>query len=120
MFLKGQTIEALEFCGLQVLDYTSSIECSSSLAIVNVPPRNGYPAACSERSEKLYFIARGTVSFTIGDDVATLNAGDACLVRRGTVFSYHNYAHEAACLVLCHTPSFDGRYEVLIDTADQK
>lgn len=92
----------------------------SSLAIVNVPPRNGHPAAYSERSEKLYFIARGTVSFTIGDDIATLNAGDACLVRRGEVFSYHNHSHEAACLVLCHTPSFDGRYEVLIDSADQK
>ena len=88
MFLKGQTIEPLEFRGLQVQDYTSSIECGASLAIVTVPPQGGHPAAYSERSEKLYFVARGAISFAIGDDIATLNAGDACLVRRGEVFSY--------------------------------
>ncbi len=62
MFLMGQTVEALEFCGLQVKDYTSSIECSASLAVVTVPPQGGHPAAYSERSKKLYLVARGVVS----------------------------------------------------------
>ena len=120
MFRMGQTIEALEYCGLQVKDYTSSIECGASLAVVTVPPQGGHPAAYSERSEKLYLIVRGTVSFTIGDDVATLNEGDVCLVRRGEVFSYQNYTRETACLVLHHTPAFDYRFEKLIDSVDQE
>ena len=120
MFLKGQTAHALEFCGLQIKDYTSSIECRTSLAIVTVPPQGGHPAAYSERSEKLYLIAQGAVSFTIGDDVATLNEGDACLVRRGEKFFYQNHTQETACLVLLHTPAFDDRFERLIDSAEQE
>ena len=120
MFMMGQTVQTLEFCGLQIKDYTNSIECSSSLAIVTVPPQGGHPAAWSERSEKLYLIARGTVSFTIGDNAATLKEGDMCLVRRGEVFSYRNNAQDDAQLVLLHTPPFDGRFEKLIDSADQE
>lgn len=111
MFLRQRDAESLDFRGLQIKDYTSSIDCSSSLAIVAVPPSGNHPPARSERSDKFYLVVEGAVRFTVGDDEATLREGDMCLVRRGDVFAYRNHTEEAARLVLLHTPPYDHRFE---------
>ena len=114
MFLRKQATETLDFNGLEIVDYTSTFDCSSSLAVVAVPPSGFHPPAYSQRSDKIYFVIQGTLSFAIGDDEAILEEGDVSLVQRGKVFSYRNHAQITARLILVHTPSFDLSSEVFI------
>ena len=116
--MKQRDMESLEFEGLQIRDYTSSMHGSSSLAVVTVPSSGNHPPACSERSDKYYLVVAGAVSFTVGNDKAILVEGDACLVRRGEVFSYRNHTRKSARLVLLHTPPYDHRFEKLIGPQD--
>lgn len=119
VFLKQRDMEPLEFEGLQIRDYTSSVDCSSSLAVVVVPSNGSHPPACSERSDKYYLVVEGAVSFTVGNYRAILEELDACLVRRGEVFSYRNHTRKTARLVLLHTPPYDHRFEKFIGPQDQ-
>lgn len=118
-FLKQRDMKSSEFGGLQIRDYTSSMNCSSSLAVVAVPSNGHHPPACSDRSDKYYLVAEGVVSFVVGDDKAILEEGDACLVRRGEVFSYRNHTRKTARLVLLHTPPYDHRFETFIGPQDR-
>lgn len=119
MFLRRQKTEPLDFNGLEIVDYTSTIDYSSSLAVVAVPPNGCHPPAYSKRSDKIYFVIQGTLSFAVGDDEAVLEEGDVSLVQRGKVFSYRNHAQITARLMLVHTPSFDISSEVFISPPDE-
>ena len=115
MFLRRQETESLDFGGLEITDYTSAIDYSSSLAVVAVPPNGYHPPAYSKRSDKIYFVIRGSLWFTIGDDETVLEEGDVSLVQRAEVFSYRNHAQNTARLILIHTPSFDSSSEVFVN-----
>ena len=111
--------ESLEFEGLRTRDYTSSVDGSASLAVVSVPSGGGHPPARSERSDKYTLVVDGAVSFTVGNEDAILEEGDACVVRRGEVFSYRNHTGTSARLVLLHTPPHDHRFERFVASQDQ-
>ncbi|MCE2518409.1 MAG: cupin domain-containing protein [Alphaproteobacteria bacterium] len=102
----------MNFNELEIMDYTSSIDSSSSLAVVAVPPNGFHPPAYSKRSDKFYFVIHGTLLFTVGDDQTILEEGDVSLVQRGEVFSYRNHTQDTARLILVHTPSFDFTSEI--------
>ena len=38
MLVRGNALEALDFGGLRIFDYTAGADLSSSLAVIEVPP----------------------------------------------------------------------------------
>ncbi len=112
MKIAKDSIVPFDFEGLQIVDYTSESNASSSLAEITVLPGVSHPRAYSKRSDKYYYVASGHVEFIVEDKVSELIAGDVCVIPRGQRFSYRNSSKENAKLVLVHTPSLDLECEV--------
>ena len=111
MFIRTAAIDGFDFEGLWIRDYTVGLDVQSSFAGIVAPPGSRHRPAHSRRSDKLYYVLEGTVSFKIGGGTATLSAGDLAIVPRGTVFSYKAH-EERARLLLVHTPPFAAEDEV--------
>ena len=76
MFVRRQDTEPFDFKGLEIRDYTSSLDGSSSLAVVVVPPKGHHPRAHSDKSDKYYLATKGLIRFTVRDEESTLGEGD--------------------------------------------
>jgi mannose-6-phosphate isomerase-like protein (cupin superfamily) len=107
MIIKKPDIEAFDFDGLAIRDYTAEQPVSSSVAEITVPAGIRHRRAWSRRSDKYYYVLEGNLSFTLDNRGVELSAGDLCVVRRGTRFSYENNTGTVARMLLVHTPSFD-------------
>lgn len=114
MIVKRDALEAIDFDGLAIYDYTAGQETGSSFAVIHVPPGIRHAEAWSKRSDKYYYVAGGQIRFALDGQEMALSAGDFCLVRQGQHFRYENRGGEAATLILVHTPSFDLASEVFV------
>lgn len=112
MKIPRESLDSIDFEGLEILDYTAGLEASSSLAEIAVPPGVRHRTAWSKRSDKYYYAISGKVEFNVDGKAFDLAAGDACVVTKGQRFSYKNGEREAARLLLIHTPDFDLGSEV--------
>ena len=112
MWIRRQTLKPIDFEGVQIFDYTADAECSSSLAVIEVPAGAVHAQAWSMRSDKYYLVTRGEISFVLDGKAIQLGEGDFCLVEKGKRFSYRNGGSAPATLVLVHTPSFRLEAEV--------
>ena len=63
MMMKRDTVEMIPFNELEVVDYTTGMDTSASLAIINVPPDARHPETYSTKSDKYYFVLEGQVRF---------------------------------------------------------
>lgn len=115
MMIGRDAVQAFDFDGLGIRDYTAELDTSSSFAVIKVSPGVSHAESWSRRSDKYYYVVSGTVLFNDADDTHELVAGDFCLVPQGDRFSYRNAADETATLCLFHTPSFDLDSEVFED-----
>ena len=106
MIIRHDTVTPIGFDGLEIYDYTAGQENSSSLAEITVPVGVRHKLSWSNRSDKYYYVVRGTVSMTIDDKTNDLFPGDVCIIPQGSRFKYTNAGSEKAILVLVHTPSF--------------
>jgi mannose-6-phosphate isomerase-like protein (cupin superfamily) len=111
MIVRQGDVSAFDFDGLEIRDYTATLDLSSSFAAITVPPGGTHRVSWSQRSDKYYYVLYGRVEFTDGDRTLVLTEGDFCVVRRGDRFSYRNVSTEPARLCLFHTPSFDAGSE---------
>lgn len=118
MIVKADSVDPIDFGGLRILDYTSKLDNSSSFAVITVPPGAGHPEAWSERSDKYYYVAGGSVDFTLSGKPHMLSAGDFCIIPQGQRFSYQNTGTKEVQLYLIHTPSFDLDSEVFEEGQD--
>ncbi len=114
MIIRKESLEPIDFEGLQIYDYTSERQTSSSFAVIEVPACARHRLAKSNRSDKYYYVVEGIVRFHLQGSEYELRKGDFCLVKQGEAFSYRNDTGEPARLVLVHTPSFDLGAEVLL------
>lgn len=112
MKIERDTLEPIEFGGLEIRDYTVELDGTSSIAEVTVPAGAQHKQAMSKRSDKYYYVIDGTLSFIVADKVVELSTGDVCIIRRGERFSYENTSRVAAKILLVHTPSFNLAEEV--------
>ena len=112
MLVRRESLSPIDFHGLEIRDYTGEAGLGSSFATIEVPPGGSHAEAWSTRSDKYYFVGRGTIRFVLGGDELDLREGDFCFVPRGERFSYRNDGPEAAMVVLVHTPSFRLESEV--------
>jgi mannose-6-phosphate isomerase-like protein (cupin superfamily) len=112
MKISKDSIVPFDFEGLQIVDYTTETNGSSSFAEITVFPGVSHRKAYSKRSDKYYYVVSGHVEFVVEDKVSELLAGDVCIIPKGQWFSYRNTSEEKAKLVLIHTPSFDLESEV--------
>jgi mannose-6-phosphate isomerase-like protein (cupin superfamily) len=115
MKIERNSLEPIDFEGLEIRDYTAGADVSSSVAEIIVPEGARHRLAWSRRSDKYYFMLEGRLSFTVGVKALDLTVGDCCMVRKGERFSYRNPTGERAKVLLVHTPSFDLAAEVFED-----
>jgi len=116
MKIGRESLAPFEFDGLEIRDYTSELDRSSSMAEITVPPGARHRRAWSKRSDKYYYVIEGAVRFVVDDLAADLSAGDACIIRQGVPFSYENKTEAVARILLVHTPSFVLSEEVSEDS----
>lgn len=116
MLVSRSDMTPLDFHGLRIFDYTAGQTLGSSLAVVEVMPGARHAEAWSRRSDKYYLVSGGEIRFVLEGEPRVLKAGDFCFVKQGRRFSYSNDGSEPATLVLVHTPSFDLRAEVFVET----
>jgi mannose-6-phosphate isomerase-like protein (cupin superfamily) len=107
MILRGDSVPQIDFDGLYIVDYTTGIDSSSSLAQIRVPPGARHATSWSTRSDKYYYVLAGCIHFVLEDEETVLGLGDACIVAKGQRFAYENRSAAAVEMILFHTPSFD-------------
>lgn len=117
MIVRRNEIQAIDFGGLRIRDYTAQLGCSSSVAFIGVPPGKSHAEAWSRRSDKYYLVIEGEVQFVIDGETARLGTGDFCWIRQGQRFSYANEGIDSAALVLVHTPAFRLEDDVFSESA---
>ena len=112
MLVRRQTLEPIDFDGLQIFDYTGGRNLGSSLALIEVPPGARHGEAWSRRSDKYYLVVSGEIRFSLEGAELALGPHDFCFVEQGKRFAYRNESSSPATLVLVHSPSFDLESEV--------
>jgi mannose-6-phosphate isomerase-like protein (cupin superfamily) len=112
MIIRKEQVNKIDFDGLDILDYTSGCNESSSFATIKVPQNTRHKVTWSKRSDKYYYVIEGEIKFTIDAKTIILKQGDFCIIKKGSKFSYHNASESIVMLVLVHTPSFDLNEEV--------
>lgn len=117
MIVRRSSLARIDFDGLQIYDYTASMDSGSSLAFIEVAPGARHSEAWSKRSDKYYLVTQGRIRFVLDGEPTDLNTGDFCLVRCGQRFSYSNEQSQTATLVLVHTPSFRLEDDVIVRSA---
>ncbi len=112
MIIRKEDVNAMDFNGLTIFDYTAKCKEKSSFAVINVPPDVSHQLSWSKKSDKFYYVINGKIDFMINDDNFILNKGDFCIIKKGDKFKYKNNFNEDASLILVHTPDFDLNEEV--------
>ncbi len=112
MEIKRNSLNPIEFDGLEIRDYTADLDSSSSVAEIIVPAGVRHKRMWSRRSDKYYYIIDGDLSFIVDGRPVELSAGDVCVIWRGEVFSYENKSGSTVKILLVHTPGFDLAEEV--------
>ena len=112
MKIELESLDAFEFYGLEIRDYTAGREGSSSIAEITVPAGTRHKRAWSKRSDKYYYVIEGRLSFIVDKQVLNISSGDVCIIHQGTRFSYENQTGETAKLLVVHTPSFELAEEI--------
>jgi len=112
MKIAKDSVAQIDFDGLQIVDYTSEKETSSSFAEITILPGVRHRRAYSTRSDKYYYVVSGNVHFDIEEEPYELRPGDVCVILKGQRFSYSNGSEEPAKVILVHTPAFDLESEV--------
>ena len=115
-----KSIDAIDFEGLEIRDFTAGNKLSSSVAEIVVPPGAKHRTAWSKRSDKYYYVIEGGLSFVLENQAFALEAGDCCFVLKGKRFSYQNGNSRPAKLLLVHTPNFKLSEEVFEDEVGVK
>ena len=113
MKIERESLNAVEFDGLVIRDYTAGRDGSSSMAEILVPAGARHKRAWSKRSHKYYYVVDGRLSFIVENQVLDLCAGDVCIVLQGERFGYENKTGQATKVLLVHTPSFELAEEVI-------
>jgi len=107
MIIRREEVNAFDFDGLSIFDYTSKCREKSSFAVIKVPSKVSHKLSWSKRSDKYYYVVEGKIDFMINGENHTLNKGDFCLIRKGDKFKYKNNSNKPASLILVHTPNFE-------------
>jgi mannose-6-phosphate isomerase-like protein (cupin superfamily) len=119
MKIDRSVLAPFDFEGLEIVDYTTGMDLSSSIAEITVPPGVRHRTAWSKRSDKYYLVLEGALDFTLGHQSFEIERGDCVVVPQGTRFSYRNASESDVRLLLIHTPSFDLEAEVFEDDGDR-
>ncbi len=88
----------------EMRSYTDSLECDAvAFTWRLMPPDTGGKDSYGHRhkdQEEIYFVARGTVQFKVGDDVFEAGPGTAVRVGTDAFRSVHNDGPEEAELII--------------------
>lgn len=111
------TVEAFDFHGLRITDYTRRLMDSASVAEIRVAPGVTHPTTRSIRSDKFYYCLTGPISFVVGDKPIVLQTAELLVIPKGDWFSYTNTTRQETRLLLMHVPCFDLAAEEFYDAS---
>jgi len=114
MVIRKNSLLPIDFHGHEIFDFTAGTPATLSFAVIEVPPGAKHARAKSNRSDKYYYVERGSVRFHLDGQEHALAEGDFCLVKQGKVFDYRNDEDSPARLILVHNPPFDPNAEVFV------
>lgn len=117
MHIKQKNLPPVDFDGLKIFDYTAGKETNSSFAEIIVPPGASHRVSWSKRSDKYYYVIEGALSLTVDGIEFDMEAGDFCIIHKGSKFSYINRGNKESRLMLVHTPGFKLECEEFEDQA---
>lgn len=106
MIIRKNDVAPFNFNGLEIFDYTAERNEESSFAVIQVKPNANHQLSWSKRSDKYYYVVKGSIEFSINGEEVTLNKGDFCIIKKGDKFKYKNNTEETTTLILVHTPHF--------------
>ncbi|HPG41526.1 MAG TPA: cupin domain-containing protein [bacterium] len=112
MIIRKTAVESFNFGGLEIADYTATLDEQSSFAVITVPPQASHKLSWSHRSDKYYYIVKGAINFSINNKDYILAQGDFCLVKKGDKFRYSNTGNKSCEMILVHTPNLKLEQEV--------
>src|SRR5262245_410741 len=115
MLIRQEDIQAINFEGLLIYDFTAGQTTNASFATIEVPAGIRHREAWSQRSDKYYYVVSGQLCFTLEGVEHLLSQGSFCRVAQGQKFSYHNKSLESVQLILIHVPSFDLASEIFTE-----
>jgi mannose-6-phosphate isomerase-like protein (cupin superfamily) len=115
MLIRQEEIQAINFEGLLIHDFTAGRATNASFAVIEVPAGIRHREAWSKRSDKYYYVVSGQLCFTLEGVEYLLSTGSFCRVARGQKFSYHNSSVESVRLILVHVPSFELESEIFTE-----
>jgi mannose-6-phosphate isomerase-like protein (cupin superfamily) len=115
MIIKSKEIQALNWEGLLISDFTSNQNTQSSFAKIKILSGTKHKISWSEVSEKIYYVLKGQLHFMIDNKDYVLNEGDLCIVPVNSKFAYMNKTDSPVETILIHSPKFDIGNEVFQD-----
>jgi mannose-6-phosphate isomerase-like protein (cupin superfamily) len=86
---------------------------NQSLAEATVPPGASTQAHCHKASEEIYLFTAGTGRMILGDEEATVRAGDCVVIPPGTEHQLVNDGREPLVLLCCCSPPYSHEDTVL-------
>ena len=110
--LQAADLKAIKFHDINIIDYTADLNTEISIALVKVPIGAKHSKAFSERSDKYYFIKKGTILFTRADKKHMLMENDMIIIEKGQHFEYMGITETE--MLLIHYPFYEIAYEKFV------
>jgi glyoxylate utilization-related uncharacterized protein len=95
MLRRQEDIQAINFEGLLIYDFTAGQATTASFATIEMPAGIRHREAWPRRSEKYSYLISGRLSLTLDGVEYLLSKGSFCRVAQGQKFSYHNKSRES-------------------------
>jgi mannose-6-phosphate isomerase-like protein (cupin superfamily) len=103
----------------EMLAYTGALDAEQvAFTWRRMPPGSGGRGSYGHRhrtQEEIFFVAAGTITFKVGDEVFEAGPGTAVRIAPSAVRSVHNDGEEDAELAICSVrlPDLDGEVETV-------
>ncbi len=85
----------------------SPIQAGFSMGYVTLEPRGGQVPWHNQAQEEVYFVVTGTGEMCLGEERASLGAGQAAYIPPGVFHQLTNVADEPLVMIYCYAPAGD-------------
>jgi mannose-6-phosphate isomerase-like protein (cupin superfamily) len=85
----------------------SPIQAGFSMGYVTLEPRGGQVPWHNQAQEEVYFVVAGTGEMCLGEERASLGAGQAAYIPPGVFHQLTNVGDEPLAMIYCYAPAGD-------------
>ncbi|UUX91624.1 cupin domain-containing protein [Methanoplanus endosymbiosus] len=95
-----------------LMKYGYSVSSNFSLGLVTIPPKRGTPPHRLMNTSEMIFVTEGTALINTQDSVTEVHAGDAAIVREGTLQSICNNGREDLVYLTSTQPVYNPENDI--------